>query len=149
MSLVVEETDETTAVAEPSAARWAPKQYFDTGFKAHVARELDLLRRLQAGWDGYRAAPIRAEIIDAARAFVFGLSENIAPRPRVVPLASGALQLEWVAGEVALELEFESPDIIHYLRWDPETNVADENTLAMAEREPVEALIKWFTRQDA
>src|SRR5947209_3981088 len=94
--LTVEEADETTAVAAPSQARWVPQQYFDVRFKTAIVDQLEALRKLVPGWDGYRAAPINTTIIDAAQAFVHRLTDSLAPRPLVVPLPSGAVQLEWV-----------------------------------------------------
>jgi hypothetical protein len=67
----------------------------------------------------------------------------------VVPLASGAVQLEWVIGDRALELEFETPATIHYLRWDPRTNIADEQDLPITDVARVETLMRWFTHLDA
>jgi len=148
MSLAIEEQlDETTAVAEPVRARWVPQQYFDPEFRAYLASELDRLRHLRAGWDGYRAATIDTAVLDAARALIFRLPVHFAPRPHVVPLSSGGLQLEWSSGQVALELEFESPAIIRYLKWNPEAGQPEENTVAVTDDDRIEDLIRWYARQ--
>jgi hypothetical protein len=148
MSPAIEELDETTEVAEPLGARWLPVSYFDPLFAEYVEGEIERLRRLEAGWDGYGALPVHADIIQAAKALVRGLSPNIAPRPRVVPLSSGGLQIEWTAGNVALELEFESPFVIRYLKWNPTAGEPEEQTVPVGESDQVEALIRWFSQQD-
>ena len=66
-----------------------------------------------------------------------------APAPAVVPLSSGGLQLEWHVGPRVLELEFESPEAIHYLRWDPGHGVQDEDTYPASVRSRSEELIGW------
>jgi hypothetical protein len=145
----LEEVDETTAVAEPSQAKWVPQQYYDPNFKTAIIGQLEALGELSPGWDGYNALSPSVEIVHAAVMFVRSLSDHIAPRPRVVPLVSGALQLEWADGERVLELEFESPTTIHYLRWDPQATVSDETDLPVESVSQVEGLIKWFTRRNA
>jgi hypothetical protein len=141
--------DETTAVEEPSPAKWVPQLFYDPEFRRHVFDRLEALSLLQAGWDGYSAAAINPAIVTAVAAFIAKLRPNIAPRPRVVPLASGAVQLEWVADKIALELEFESPTVVHYLKWNPAGSVADEDTFAVGDLDRAESLIKWFTGQHA
>lgn len=137
-----------TAIAEPSTAIWAPRvSYFDPHFRQYVAAELDRLRHLQTGWDGYHAPVVNQAVIDAARNFIFDIPQNIVPRPRVVPLASGSLQFEWTSGDVALELEFESPTIIRYLKWNPSVGQPEEETVPLNAREELEEILRWFARQ--
>jgi hypothetical protein len=138
-----------TAIAEPENATWAPKvSYFDRLFRGYIAGELDRLRHLDAGWDGYRAIQIAPRIIDAARTFVFAIPENIAPRPSVVPLINGTLQLEWVEGEKSLEFEFEDENTVHFLQWDPANNTAEEDSFDVGDLAKAESLIRWFTSAD-
>jgi hypothetical protein len=65
------------------------------------------LSALPEGWDSYGARPIdrsalrRAQLI-AERALTLPL-----PAPRLLPVPSGGVQLEWSAGPVEVELEIE------------------------------------------
>jgi hypothetical protein len=148
--LTLEIDESTTAIAEPTAARWVSQQFFDPNFKDFVTSKISALRQLPPGWDGYAARQISPAIIDAAIEFVKALKDNVAPRPRIVPLTSGGLQLEWVSGERnALELEFESPEKIHYLRWQPTAHVEDENVFDVTDVRFAEGLLEWFARLDA
>src|SRR5438132_1629589 len=90
--------------------------------------DLQGLGRLPPNWDGYSAPPINPDIIAAARAFLGALAPNLAGRPGVVPMSTGNLQLEWHEGPKILEMEFESPQTIRYLRWHPEQGVEEEDT---------------------
>jgi hypothetical protein len=59
-------------------------------------------------------------------------------------MSNGAVQLEWHAGPRSLELEFESPDSIRYLRWHPEEGIEDEAGFPAAEVDVAVGLIRWF-----
>lgn len=65
-----------------------------------------------------------------------------------MPLSSGGIQLEWHVGPRVLELEFETPETIHYLRWDPAHGVQDEDTYPVADRARSESLIGWVRSDD-
>jgi len=43
-----------------------------------------------------------------------------------------------------LELEFESISTIHFLRWDPENGVEDEDTFPVLDIERAVELNEWF-----
>jgi hypothetical protein len=106
--------------------------------------DLRSLGKLSPNWDGYGAPAIAPAVIAAARSFLARLPEGLAPRPRVVPMSNGMLQLEWHAGPRSLELEFESPDSIRYLRWHPEAGIEDEDSFPAEEVEIADGLIRWF-----
>src|SRR4051794_29266174 len=101
-----------------------------TSHKLRVLAQLDEVAYLSPSWDGADAPPPRADILAAVRQWVGQLPDRAAfgPRvPAVVPLASGCVQLEWHGeGRRVLELEFEEPDRIHYLRWDPDRGIEEE-----------------------
>jgi hypothetical protein len=61
----------------------------------------------------------------------------------VVPLSSGALQFDWHVASRILELEFESPDVIHFLKWDPPAGREEESTFPAADIAAAAALIDW------
>jgi hypothetical protein len=130
--------------------QWAdlnhPLFYYDPGFKTFCFQKLAELGKLQAGWDADRAPAIDARILDAVRQFVASLPQHIATRPMVVPLTSGGVQLEWHRGRQVLELEFESPDTVHYLKWDPPTGVEEEELIPVSDRDTLANLIRWFMK---
>jgi hypothetical protein len=137
---------EETSVAEPSQARWVRQRLYDPWLR----EQLDLLRGLQTGWDGYQAPPPARDIIDAVGRFINEvLSSHFVPRPTVVPTMSGGVQLEWHKGTRSLELEFESSDRIHYLRWDPQREIEDEEFIRVDDRSQADMLIRWFSSPDA
>ena len=55
----------------------------------------------QQCWDGYRAHPLTDESVEAVRRF---LRYSVA----IVPTVNGGIQLEWHAGDVNMELEYDS-----------------------------------------
>jgi hypothetical protein len=116
----------------------------DPNFIESVQSALDSLRALAPNWDGYGAPPIDPAVIDAAKAFVAGLPENLVSPPCVVPMANGTLQLEWHHGSKSLELEFESPSSIRYLQWHPEQGIEEENSFPVNNVECAVDVIRWF-----
>src|SRR4051812_12390256 len=80
----------------------------DPEFKDAVCGRLNDLGSLPANWDGYGAPVIDRAILEAAQQFIRALPDDLAPRPQVVPMSGGNLQLEWHHGPKILELEFES-----------------------------------------
>jgi hypothetical protein len=116
----------------------------DPNFVENVQSALESLRALAPNWDGYGAPTIDPAVIDAAKTFIAKLPENLVSPPCVVPMANGALQLEWHQGPKSLELEFESPSSIRYLQWHPEQGIEEENSFPVTEVESAINLIRWF-----
>jgi hypothetical protein len=86
--------------------------------------QLDQLAALPAGWDGEAAVAIDPATLAAVRGWAVTMPGwALAPPPAAVPQPSGAIQLEWHAGPRLLELEFERPDLIHFLRWEPNAGI--------------------------
>jgi hypothetical protein len=123
-----------------------PRPDVDPCFEEFCIGKLDSLETLEPGWDFEGGPAIDRDIIEAVRRFVRSVPGGIAPRPMVVPLSSGRVQLEWHAGRRVLELEFESADTVHYLKWDPENQIEDEGLAAAAETSRLIDLIVWFAR---
>src|SRR5690349_16223318 len=81
---------------------------------------LDQVAALEMNWDGHGAPPVDRALLTAVRAWGQDMPGwAFAPPPAVVPLSSGAVQLEWRCADRLLELEFETPDQLHFLRWQP------------------------------
>jgi hypothetical protein len=125
---------------------WVNVGYYAPGFRDAIAVELDRLSELDENWDAQGAHPIDRETIDAARNFVQLLPDNLISPPAVVPMAKGNLQFEWHKGPRSLELEFESPTTLHYLKWHPEEGVEDEGVFPLTEIGRAVGLIRWFAR---
>jgi len=123
-----------------------PYFYFDPAFKECCNQKLNDLERLAEGWDYDGAPPIKPDVIQAVREFVNALPEHVATRPMVVPLSSGNVQLEWQHSGAALELEFESPSDVHYLKWDPARQIEEEQTVPASDRDQLVGLIRWFMK---
>jgi hypothetical protein len=115
--------------------------------KAIVLHALDDLRNLPADWNGYGAAPIDRRIIRGAEDFLLGLPGDAAPTPKVVPMTRGRLQLEWHRGNRSLELEFETADQLHYLKWDPAEGAEEEDVIPIGDRDAALALLRWFVAE--
>jgi hypothetical protein len=124
-----------------------PHFYYDPGFKDFCQQRLAELGKLQQGWDSESAPPINRDIIGAVRNFVESLPRHVATRPMVVPLSSGSVQLEWHHGRLVLELEFESPNQVHYLKWHPDKQIEEENVIPASNRDELVALIRWFMKE--
>jgi len=67
---------------------------------------IDLLT-LPPNWNSYGAGAIDAKVVHDAMNFINGLLGPTSPAPRVVPLSSGGLQLEWHRQGVDLEVVFD------------------------------------------
>lgn len=140
----------TTSEACSDDANWAevdhPYFYYDPKFKSFCLDRLTELRALRANWDGEQAPEIDLRVLEAARAFVKMLPRHVATRPMVVPVPSGGLQFEWHDGKRLLEIEFESPETVHYLKWDPENNVEEEDIVSATDRQRLVDMIRWFMK---
>jgi len=109
-----------------------------------VHDELTRLGALAPNWDGYNAPVIDPDIIASARRFVNEMPEGLTVRPRVVPMSPGNLQLEWHQSDKILELEFETPELIHFLQWQPEVGIEEEDVFPAGDVERAASLIRWF-----
>jgi hypothetical protein len=112
---------------------------------AQVENALDRLAAYKPNWDGYGAPAIRQEVIEAARTFARALPADLPRPPRVVPMSPGNLQFEWHDGPKVLELEFEDPNTVRFLQWDPAVGLEEEGTFPATDTESAVGLIRWFT----
>jgi len=127
-----------------------------------LSERVQSLAEFDDNWDGYGAKPIAPAMIAAVRQFLERLADErgellMKPGteaewlvPDCLPMSSGAVQLEWHVGGRILEIEFERPDLIHYLKWWPGHEVpADEATFPADDLEQAAALIEWVLYGDA
>jgi hypothetical protein len=102
------------------------------GKNPEIVEELERLKDLGPNWDGYGAEPIALRTIEAAQRFICQTPFDLRIRPQVVPMTRGRLQLEWHRGPRSLELEFESPSRVHYLKWDSSAGLEEEDVGELA-----------------
>jgi hypothetical protein len=105
---------------------------------------LEQLKTLPPNWSGYPAIPIDRGVIQAAMEFIRALPSDIVTTPRVVPMTRGRLQFEWHRGNRSLELEFENSDRIHYLKWDSDAGIEEEDVIPVRDTAKIQALLRWF-----
>ena len=110
-------------------------------------QQLDELALFRPRWDGEDALVIDPAIIAAARSFLEQLPDDLS-KPLVMPCPAGTLQFEWESmpqpGQRYLELEFETPTTIHYLRQDSEGDLDEEDVFDIEDIDRAVSLIRWF-----
>jgi hypothetical protein len=109
--------------------------------------QLDRLRDISEGWNGYGAQVIDRITIEAAKQFINDLPDDAITTPLVVPMTRGRLQFEWHRGNRSLELEFENPRRINYLKVDDDTGVEEEDSLYLWQARELFELIHWFSAE--
>ena len=124
--------------------QWLIAGHYDPDFVPSVQGDIEDLNRLEPNWDGYGTPRIDPAVTLAAKSFVASLPENLAYRPRVVPMSNGTLQLEWHHADKSLELEFETPTTIHYLQWHPSAQIEEEGIIQASDTDTAIELIQWF-----
>ena len=112
--------------------------------KAATLSALEALKALPPNWSGYTAIPIDRGLIHAAEELIRALPSDIIGTPKVVPMTRGRLQFEWHEGNRSLEIEFENSDQIHYLKWDPDASLEEEDVIPMDDVAGIHALLRWF-----
>jgi hypothetical protein len=142
-------SDGTTDNAAPSLDAIATREPLPITAKAveeraAILKALEQLGALPPGWNGYGACPVDRGVIETAKEFILSVPSEMLGSPKVVPMTRGRLQFEWHRGNRSLELEFESSDRIHYLKWDPGTEIEDEDVIPVREVGRIHALLRWF-----
>lgn len=117
--------------------------------KAATLAQIEQLSRLRYAWNGYGADSIDPEVIAAAPRFVDFLSLDGISTPQVVPMTRGRLQFEWHRGRRSLELEFESPTVVHFLKYDPDRGIEDEDVLPADDTARLRELLRWFIAESS
>lgn len=127
----------------------APNGVTEPSAVASIRSGLNAVAALGSDWDGGSAVAIRADIVAAVRHWSERMPAEVWPsdRPAVVPGIAGTVQLEWHGPDGrCLELEFVEPNVVHYLRWHPAAETAEESTFAADDIGRAVGLIEWFNR---
>lgn len=78
-----------------------------------VGQRLIELMHLNAGWDGYRAKPVKHENAVFALRVIEAICGEAIPQPQIVPGVNGDLQLEWHLNNGDVELHIVRPNYVH------------------------------------
>jgi hypothetical protein len=87
------------------------------------------LRTLPPNWNSYGAGAIDPKVIHVAMTFINGLLGPTNPAPRIVPLSSGGLQLEWHRQGVDLEVVFDRDEQAFFCHRSPDNREESEYAL--------------------
>ena len=80
-------------------------EWEEPGWLFPVCRRFLELQQLAPDWDSYGARPVKAGVVAAAIQFLLETLDRDSPRPEIMPLTSGRLQVEWHVSGVDLEIE--------------------------------------------
>ena len=145
MSTLTQNRDEAiTQVIDEAGAEWHLQEYINPTFTADLISKIEALEDLPKNWDCEGSLPIKEAIIEAAKVFSNELGDDLVWVPDVVPMSRENLQFDWTEGERSLELEIESPETIHYLKWDFDRGIEEEDTFPISDVEKARQLIRWF-----
>jgi hypothetical protein len=108
---------------------------------------LNNLKDLERGWDGYGAEPISLSVIARASKFIATFGNSFGGAPQIVPMTKGRLQFEWHQGNRSLEVEIGDSSEIHYLKWDSDLDLAEEDVASISDKETVQDILAWFSSE--
>ncbi len=118
------------------------------GFDRHsILAQLDRLKDLPKGWNGYGAQKIDEITIEAAMQFVNDIPKDAIATPLVVPMTGGRLQFEWHRGNRSLQFEFKDPRRIQYLKADDDVGIEEESSLFVWQAYEILRLLHWFSAE--
>ncbi len=115
--------------------------------KAAALQALEELKALPPDWSVYNVNPINRQVLHAAMEFIWAVPSDIAATPKVVPMTRGRLQFEWHRGNRSLELEFENSHKLHYLKWDSDAGIEEEDVISVGDTGRIHALLRWFSSE--
>ncbi len=105
---------------------------------------LKALRSLPPDWSGRGAVQIERRVLRAAEDFILYLPSDIIATPEIVPMTRGRLQFEWHQGNRSLEIELESEQLLHYLKWDSDAHIEEEDVISVHDTDTIQGLLRWF-----
>jgi len=109
-----------------------------------LASQIEGLRSLQPGWDGYSASPINEDRIKDALGLLGRVPGLSMPGARAVPMSFGRLQIELAKGDREVELEFGKSGEIHFLAWSKRSGVGKEGRYSVMSDSVTCALLVWL-----
>src|SRR5918998_238559 len=74
------------------------------GWLPEAGRQIDDLLALAPGWDSYSARQITGDAGSRAFALLEEQTQHETPRPSIVPMARGGIQLEWHLRNLNIEI---------------------------------------------
>jgi hypothetical protein len=93
----------------------------------------------------YNMEPVDDRVIETIGIFLTNVPEDIIGEPKIVPMTRGRLQFEWHRGNRTLEFEFEKGETIHYLKWDSDEGIEEEEVVSVYQTDKIESLLRWFS----
>ncbi|MEO5631782.1 MAG: hypothetical protein ABIQ24_03665 [Nitrospiraceae bacterium] len=100
---------------------------------------------LKENWDSYGGHPPSFDTVLAAIDLIDAIPQHDPPRPRVVPLATGGIQLEWKVSQRELDIEISPGSTYRYLKFDPRITSGElDNELPLDSLSDVEDLLSWL-----
>ena len=79
-----------------------------------VIKQLNLLVKLNHGWDGYEATSVSFENASFSLRMLESICRNSAVTPQIIPGISGDLQIEWHTFQGDIELHVKAPNDVHF-----------------------------------
>jgi len=73
------------------------------------------LARMPLGWDSYGSPTIAPEAVETAVELLHKLALLSAPKPHIVPISGGGLQLDWAVNNRELEIGVRATGHLEYL----------------------------------
>ena len=90
--------------------------------------------KLEFGWDGYDGIPATSETANLAMRIIDKLIKPNVPKPGIVPVCDGAIQLEWHVKNYEFEIEIVNPTKVEVLFVDSKFDEVHEFCLSFADK---------------
>ena len=97
--------------------------------------------KLKFGWDGYDAIPATSETANLAMRIIDRLIKPNVPKPGIVPVCDGAIQIEWHVKNYEFEIEITKPTEVEVLFADSKTDEVYEFRLDLTDEEHVYSVL--------
>ena len=109
-----------------------PELYYlaEPEWQKPFAAQLEEISALGEGWDGFKAGPIRRDVIKFAMHILNEIMRPTAPPPHVTPMSHEGLMLEWHQNDIDLEIEIARPGKIWVSFQDAREDIEKENAIS-------------------
>ena len=137
------------AIAKPERIARSPTpvlfNFPEPDWQDSVTDQLKKILDLKEGWDGFRAGPIRHDVMVFAMHVLRDIMSRNTPAPHITPMSHEGLMLEWHENDIELEVEIEKPAHLWVSYQDARENIDEEkpisSDLSML-TEPIDKLTK-------